>query len=464
MKLYNTLGKKTEPFVPLNKDKVLIYCCGPTVYNFAHIGNLRTYIFNDILRRILLYNGFPVKEVMNLTDVEDKIIKNIKKENLPLLQYTEKYTDYFFEDCKKLNIEDIEIYTKATDNIDKMQEIIEYLIKKGFAYESEDGIYYDIKKFKDYGRLSGVKLDKNSAWRVKKDEYEKETAADFALWKFWDEDDGNVFWEGKLAKGRPGWHIECSAMSIRYLGRHIDIHTGAVDLIFPHHENEIAQSEAYTGEKFVNYWIHPEHLLVNGTKMSKSLKNFYTLRDLEKIGFDPLSFRLMCVSTHYRSRMNFTIEELKKYEKTLQDIDSSIKALQALAELDGAIFNNDTEDVLRNFKEATDEDLNTPLAIKYFFEAVSLANKRIKEGAISKQEKKQILDAIDNMDSVLGIVPRYDVPNEVVAASEERKKLRSKKDWPGADKKREFIKQAGYNVIDIDEGRYALVKRRAYGE
>ena len=326
MRVYNTLNKKVENFKSLKEGLVTIYTCGPTVYNYVHIGNLRTFIFYDIVKRAFKLNDYKVKHVMNITDVDDKTIKGAMESRVSLKEYTELYTKYFMEDLEKLNIDMDTKFTKATDNIDEMQKIIAKLLKEGYAYEAEDGIYFKVSNFKDYGKLSGMHVDGNYS-RIKNDEYDKENASDFALWKYWDENDGEVYWEGRLKKGRPGWHIECSAMSMKYLGKTIDIHCGAVDLVFPHHENEIAQSESYSKQKFVDYWVHGEHLLVNGQKMSKSLNNFYTLRDLEKQGFNPLSFRLMVIDSHYRNKLDFNFENLKKYEKMLAKIDLSIKAL-----------------------------------------------------------------------------------------------------------------------------------------
>ena len=272
-KLYNTLTHKKELVKPIKDNQIAMYSCGPTVYDFAHIGNFRAYICSDILKRYLKYSGFKVKHVMNITDVDDKTIKGANKEGISLKEYTSRYEKSFFEDLETLNIDKADVFPRATEHIPEMVSIIKKLLKGRIAYKSEDGsVYYNISKFKDYGKLSHTKVKQlKEGARVKQDSYEKEEAKDFALWKAYDKEDGNVFWETEIGKGRPGWHIECSAMSIKHLGEHFDIHGGGVDLIFPHHENEIAQSEASTGKKFVNYWFHNEHLLVNGQKMSKSL-------------------------------------------------------------------------------------------------------------------------------------------------------------------------------------------------
>lgn len=308
LKLYNTLTRKKDVFKPLKKNKVGMYVCGPTIYNYVHIGNLRAYVFADILRRFLKESNYKIKEVMNLTDVDDKTIKQSQKDGKNLREFTEKYEKTFLEDIKKMNIEKPEILPRATNNIKQMVSLIKKLLEKGIAYKAKDGIYFSIQKFKDYGKLSKIKtknLKEGASNRVLKDEYNKDNANDFVLWKFYDKKDENVFWNTKLGKGRPGWHIECSVMSMRYLGKSFDIHLGGVDLIFPHHENEIAQSEAATGKKFVNYWMHNEWILVNGQKMSKSLNNFYKLSDITKEGYSPFDLRYLYLLTHYRKPLNF---------------------------------------------------------------------------------------------------------------------------------------------------------------
>jgi cysteinyl-tRNA synthetase len=316
LKLYNTLTRKKEAFKPIKKGKVGMYVCGPTIYSFAHIGNFRAYMSADILRRWLKFKGFGIKQIMNLTDVDDKTIRDSKRKGISLSKFTAKYSKIFFEDLDTLNIERAERYPKATDHIKEMAALVNALMKKGLAYRGKDAIYYSIEKFKDYGKLAHLeKAQLKPGARVKQDEYDKEHAHDFALWKLWDKDDGNVFWNveigGKPSKGRPGWHIECSAMSMKYLGPTFDIHTGGVDLIFPHHQNEIAQSEGATGKPFVRYWLHNEHLLVNGEKMSKSAGNFYTLRDLIKKGHDAMAIRYQLLATHYRQKLNLTDDALK---------------------------------------------------------------------------------------------------------------------------------------------------------
>ncbi|MBM3304085.1 MAG: cysteine--tRNA ligase, partial [Candidatus Aenigmarchaeota archaeon] len=312
IKFHNTASRKKEAFKPIQESEVRIYTCGPTVYSFAHIGNMRSYVFADILHRFLKWKGFRLNHVMNITDVDDKTIRDSRREGASLKEFTERYTKAFFEDLGTLNIERVEHYPRATEHIAEIVRLVEALLSKGYAYKGDDAIYFSIAKFKDYGRMAHLDMKGLKAGaRVSHDEYDKEHVSDFALWKFWDEQDGDVFWDTPVGKGRPGWHIECSAMSMKYLGHSLDIHTGGVDLIFPHHQNEIAQSETATGKKFVRYWMHNEHLLVNGKKMAKSAGNFYTLRDLIKKGNKPDAIRYLLLASHYRQKLNLTDEGLK---------------------------------------------------------------------------------------------------------------------------------------------------------
>ena len=455
MEIYNTLSKKVENFKALKEGLVTMYTCGPTVYNYVHIGNLRTFIFYDMVKRAFKFNDYKVKHVMNITDVDDKTIKGAIESRVSLKEYTELYTKYFMEDLEKLNV-DMDIkFTKATDNIDEMQKIIAKLLKEGYAYEAEDGIYFSVSKFKDYGKLSGMKVNGDYS-RIKTDEYDKDNAADFALWKYWDTNDGKVHWEGKLKKGRPGWHIECSAMSMKYLGKTIDIHCGAVDLIFPHHENEIAQSESYSKQKFVDYWLHGEHLLVNNQKMSKSLNNFYTLRDLEKQGFNPLSFRLLVIDSHYRNKLDFNFENLRKYEKLLGKIDLSIKALNKTKKYDEKEDSysriqtkQKVDNELQAFKEAVNNDLNTHEALQHFLSLLDLADEKTEKGKIDNKEFSALSNAISKMNGFLGVYIDYEIPQEMIALAEEREKKRKDKDFVAADLLRQRISENGYFIADL---------------
>jgi len=457
LKLYNTLTRKKEEFKEINKGHVSMYSCGPTVYNFAHIGNFRANIFADLIRRYLKYKGYNLKHVMNITDIDDKTIRDSKKENLSLKQFTEKYTKYFFDDLKTLNIEKFEVYPRATDHIKEMVELIKKLLEKGYAYKANDAIYYNIKKFKEYGKLSHLKIDELKAGaRVCQDEYDKEHVHDFALWKFWDKEDGDVFWETELGKGRPGWHIECSAMSMKYLGKTFDIHTGGVDLIFPHHENEIAQSEAATGKPFVNYWLHNEHLLVNNKKMSKSLGNFYTLRDLLKKGYSPRSIRYVLLATHYRQKLNFTFEGLKAAENSIKRIDEFMVKLKDIkTEKNNKEIYILIEKAKSDFEDAMDDDLNVSIALSVVFDFVKKINTFIMNENISKKDAEKAIKLMHNFDSVFGILKekkKDEISKEIEQLIENREKARKNKDYELADKIRNKLKQKGIILKDTKDG------------
>jgi cysteinyl-tRNA synthetase len=463
MKIYNTMSKKSEEFKAIKKEEVTMYCCGPTAYDFVHIGNLRTFVFYDIMKRVLTYEGFNVKQIINITDVDDRTIKKSRDANMSLRSYTEIYTKYFREDCSKLNILPASFYPKATENIADMQKLVMGLLKKEYAYESEDGIYYDIAKFKEYGKLSGIKLS-GAISRIKNDEYDKESASDFALWKKWDKNDGEVYWTGELPKGRPGWSIECSAMAMKYLGETLDIHSGAIDLIFPHHENEIAQSEAYTGKTFVNYWVHPGHLLINKQKMAKSLKNFYTIRDLEKLGFDPISFRLLVLDYNYRNTLDFDIETLKKYEKTLDGIDIDISAFKAIEiQLHGNENAAPIQDALKKFEKGISDDFDTHCALEAFFDLITIMNEKTSAGKVTKSFYVLAVEALEKMNAVLGIIKEYKIPQKIIKLAEERKNLRKENEWSKADEIRRLIKDAGFKIIDLINQNYLIIKDRKYG-
>ncbi len=445
LELYNSLSLKQEVFEPKDTDNVTLYSCGPTVYNYPHIGNYRAYIFADILKRYLKYKDYTVTHVMNITDVDDKTIRDSLAQNKSLKEFTEFYTAGFHADCDSLNIIKPDIEPKATDkdSIDGMVRIIEQLLEKGFAYKTADGsIYFDIAKDTEYGKLSHLVMDslkQNADGRLKKDEYDKENAQDFALWKAWDENDGEVFWETSIGKGRPGWHIECSAMSIDNLGENIDIHTGGVDLIFPHHENEIAQSECATGKPFVKYWMHNEHLLVDGAKMSKSLGNFYTLRDLVEKGVNPLAFRYWLYTGHYRTKVNFTLEAVKGSAVALERLYDAFKNL---GEDEGVIAPTYTD----QFKKYMDDDLNTA-------QAVALVWELVKDASVSNADKKATLLDFDRVFGFgLDSIQEDIIPEEIQTIVIEREKARLSKDWTASDELRDKIKGLGYEVKDTDAG------------
>ena len=460
VKFYNTLSRKKEIFKPIKEKEVRIYSCGPTPYNYAHIGNFRSYVFADLLRRYLEWKGFKVKQVMNLTDVDDKTIRNSRKEGVPLSQFTDKYIKAFFDDIRTLNIKLATLYPKATEHIKEMVALVQLLEKKGYAYKGNDGIYFSIQKFRDYGRLSGTSLEGLKAGaRVRQDEYDKAKAGDFALWKFWDKEDGDVFWETGLGKGRPGWHIECSAMSMKYLGITFDIHTGGVDLIFPHHENEIAQSEGATGKRFVNYWMHNEHLLVDGQKMAKSLGNFFTLRDLLAKGHSPKAIRYLLLSAHYRAKLNFTSEAMKSAEETVKGLENFVAGMRTVnGGRDNPEINKAISSAKKGFESSLDDDLNTPLALKSVFEMMKEIN-RI--GPASERDAKLVLDAVYEMDKVLGLglsemgkvwhSPEEAEPHarELIAKREEYRKA---KKWKDADSIRDSLRKKGIIVEDSEKG------------
>lgn len=460
LELYNSLSRQKEVFTAIDSQQVGLYTCGPTVYNYPHIGNYRAYLFTDILKRVLLKNGYHVHHVMNLTDVDDKTIRDSQKEGTPLLEFTERYTQGFYEDRDKLHIMPATIYTKATDYIKEMLEITEKLIVNGHAYQNDDGnVYFKISSDKEYGKLARIEqssLEENAGGRIKADEYEKENPQDFALWKAWDEADGNVFWEPKtligpdttLVKGRPGWHIECSAMSMKNLGETFDIHTGGKDLVFPHHENEIAQSECATGKQFVKYWLHNEWLLVDGKKMAKSAGNFYTLRDLILKGVDPIAFRYLMLTVHYRTPINFTWESLTASGIALERMRDHYREL-------GPIVGSTSAPHIDEFVEAINDDLNTP-------QALAIAWKLIKDDNIPHSQKKATLNEFD---LVLGLGLAHmkekvqeELPPEVLSLISERDTARAAKNWADSDRIRDEIEKLGYTVSDKEDK--TIVKKK----
>jgi len=467
IRFFNTLTRRKETFTPIEKRQVRMYTCGPTVYDYAHIGNFRAFLFEDLLKRWLEYRGYTVTHVMNLTDVDDKTIKGSQKQKISLEQYTEHYANAFFEDIKALTIKPATHYPKATDHIPEMVALIKQLIQKGYAYRSQDGsIYYAINKFKNYGKLSHIKVaDLQAGARVKTDEYTKEEAQDFALWKAWTKEDGDVFWETELGKGRPGWHIECSAMSMRYLGETFDVHCGGIDNMFPHHENEIAQSEAATGKKFVNYWLHNEHLLVEGRKMAKKFGNFYTLRDLLGKGYDPIVIRYLLLSTHYRAQFNFTFEALDAAGAAVERLRNFVRRLQ---DAKGKGSDGKVAELLRavqqGFGEAMDDDLNVSVALSSLFDFVREVNALLDAGVVSRNEADEAYALMKRFDSVLGVIGEVEgadaLPKEAEELIEKREEARKAKDWAAADALRVQLNEMGVVVEDTAQGvRWRLVKK-----
>jgi len=469
MKLFNTLSKQKEEFVPVDSKLVRLYTCGPTVYNFAQIGNFRAYVFEDLLRRWLKYQGFKVKQVMNLTDVDDKTIRDSQKEKMSLKAFTTKYANAFFEDVDALNIERAESYPNATDHIDEMVSMIQLLLEKGFAYKSDDGIYFSIAKFKSYGELAHIdtkQLKAGASGRVLSDEYEKENVADFALWKFWDKNDGDVFWETELGKGRPGWHIECSAMSAKHLTdafqkgkfhsekfKTLDIHTGGVDNLFPHHQDEVAQTEALVNKPFAKYWMHNEHLLVDGKKMSKSLKNFYTVRDIVGKGYHPLALRYLLLSVHYRQKLNFTFEALDGAVTAVQRLNDFVKRLGEVNASKGDSVSSIIEKAQKQFEVSLDDDLEISPALAAIFELMNSINKSMEEGKLSKADAKKVVAFMEQIDTVLGVLEQEEsLPKELELLLKERETARNTKQWERADELRDELKKHNIAVEDTPHG------------
>jgi cysteinyl-tRNA synthetase len=466
IRFFNTLTRRKEKFTPIEPDKVRMYTCGPTVYDYAHIGNYRAFLFEDLLKRWLEYRGFKVTHVMNLTDVDDKTIKGSQKQQIPLKQYTAHYTNAFFEDIKALNIKPADYYPKATDHIPEMIALVKKLIQKGYAYKAPDNsTYYAIKKFKNYGKLSHIKVAELKAGaRVKTDEYEKEEAQDFALWKAWTPEDGDVFWETELGKGRPGWHIECSAMSMKYLGETFDIHCGGVDNMFPHHENEIAQSEAATGKRFVRFWLHNEHLLVEGKKMAKKFGNFYTLRDLLGKGYDPIAIRFLLLSTHYRQQFNFTFEGLDATKGAIERLRNLMRRLQDADGKDsGGKVAELVHGVQAGFGEAMDDDLNVSVALGTLFDFAREVNALLDADVVSRSEADEVDTLMRGFDGVLGVIGEAEMeealPKEAEELIKKREEARKARDWARADALRLRLREMGVVVEDTSQGvRWRLEK------
>ena len=471
LELHNTRTRKKEPFVPIEEGKVKMYCCGPTIHGYAHIGNFRTFVFTDLMRRYLKYSGYEVYQVLNLTDIEDKIIAKSQAENLDALTFTKKYEKAFFEDMESLNIEKAELHPRATDPevMDKMAAMIEQMLEAGNAYKAEDGsIFFSIASFPDYGKFARIQVeDLRSGTRVKDDEYEKGSAADFALWKAWTPADGGCFWDQypALGKGRPGWHLECSAMGLLYLGEQFDMHLGGIDLLFPHHQNEIAQSECCTGKRFVNYWVHSEHLKVEGEKMSKSLGNFYTLRDLQDPAknssdkaWDPMAIRLCLLKVPHGSRLNFTFDELHSATANLTRLKGFLQRCQELRGEASATEHPLTQEAKKGFEEAMDSDLNTSLALAAVFGLVTEANKLFDgDSDVSAELASACISIFEKFETVLGL-RLFEVQPESELSEEEdqwlnaRQKARENKEWAEADRLRDVLLAAGITIEDSPQG------------
>ncbi len=462
MKIFNTETRTKEELVPSDDLHIRMYTCGPTVYNYAHIGNFRTYVFEDLLRRTLKFFGYKVTQVMNITDIDDKTIRGALAEKVSLKTFTDRYTKAFFDDLQTLKIEKVEHYPHATDFVPQMIDIVQGLLDQGVAYKGSDGsIYFAIEKFPSYGRLSHLHLDELKAGaseRVAADEYDKEHVADFTLWKAYDpERDGQIFWESPFGKGRPGWHIECSAMAMDILGKTIDIHVGGVDNMFPHHENEIAQSEAFTHQRFVRYWLHSEHLLVEHKKMSKSLGNFFTLRDLLAKGYTGVQVRYLLLQTHYRTQLNFSFAGLDAAAKSIERLGDFILRLRQIHQMTSSGL---VEPFLKHartlFTEALADDLNISPALAALFDLVREINVLCDADKVSKEEAQKVLYLLEQFDQVLAVLPletsAQEISNELQELLAQRESARASKNWKAADAARDQILASGYVIEDTPSG------------
>ncbi len=462
-KLFNTLTRSLQEFVPLDPagKRAGMYCCGPTVYDFAHIGNWRTFVFGDLVRRYLEFKGFEVQHVMNITDIDDKIIKRVRENKTSLRDFTSKFETAFFDDLKTLNCRHPHQTPRATAHLSEIVLLIENLVAREIAYKTPDGsVYFSIEKYRasghQYGQLVKLNFDEMRAGeRVRSDEYEKEAVADFALWKSRVPEDGEVFWPSPWGEGRPGWHIECSAMSMKLLGPSFDLHLGGEDLMFPHHEDEIAQSEGAEdqpkGQRFVKYWLHGAHLLVEGKKMSKSLGNFFTLRDLLAKGFTGREIRFLLLQAHYRETFNFTIEGIQAARASLMRIDECLTKLRELA---GSTKGAAEAAVIERFSSLLDDDLNISGAWGVIFDWVRDTNKRLAENKMDSASAASALATWDKFDSVLGIGPpvEQEIPAELTALLEARQAARKAKDFKRADAMRDELKAKGWIIEDTAKG------------
>ncbi len=457
LRLYNTMSRQLENFEPIKDNHVRMYTCGPTVYDFSHIGNLRTFLFEDILRRTLRHFGYSVTQVMNLTDIDDKTIRGALESDVSLREYTDPFVEAFFEDLATLRIEPAEHYPRATDYIPQMEQLVQKLLDDGTAYESDGSIYFRVGSFPTYGKLSGAKIQGNLAGaRIDADEYEKEDVRDFVLWKASKE--GEPSWETAFGPGRPGWHIECSAMAMSLLGQTFDIHTGGVDNIFPHHENEIAQSEGATGVPFANLWMHAEHLSVENEKMAKSRGNFFTLRDLIEKGFDPVVLRYLLISVPYRQKLNFTFDGLHAASQAIERICNAKRRLDnspAMAE--GSMAIDVVTSFQKDFRKALGDDLNTARALAALHTLMRQINTALDSSGISQTVRDALDIALDEADSVLSIFDRPSEESssddaEIAALVAERFQARADKEWARADAIRDQLTEMGIVIEDTPHG------------
>ena len=460
LRLYNTLTRKKDEFTPIKPGKVGIYSCGPTVYGPPHIGNYSSFMFADILKRYLRYRGYKVIHVMNITDVDDKTIRESKKAEKSLEEFTGEFADYFMTGMEKLNCIHADVYPRATKHVDDMARLVKTLLDKGHAYESQGSVYYRVSSFDDYGKLARLDpegLQSGASGRMDSDEYDRESARDFALWKGWSEDDAEICWETPVGKGRPGWHIECSAMSMKYLGKTFDIHTGGIDLIFPHHENEIAQSEAATGKRFVNYWLHRAFVNFEGEKMAKSLGNIYTLEGLADSPGGIAAYRYLITTGHYRAPVFFSHDNMRAAASGLNGLTELIERLKAFG--DDSQKENGAVDLVKKTRDEfiahMDDDLNTPRAIAAVHDMAREINKMIDSNSLSAGGKQEALTFMDEVNEVLGIFfdpEKRELTQEQKELIENRSQARKNKDWAEADRIRDVLLEQGIQVKDSPDG------------
>ena len=456
LQFFNSLKREKEIFQPIEKGKVGLYTCGPTVYDYAHIGNFRTFMFEDLLKRWLLHLRYDVKHVMNITDVDDKTIKKAKQMKVILSRITDKYTQYFMEDLRWLKMIPADIYPTATESVPKMISMIERLLEKGFAYSEDDGsVYFNISSFPNYGKLTQINISaQRTGDRVMEDEYDKDAPQDFALWKGWKEEDGEVVWDAPWGRGRPGWHIECSAMSSESLGDHFDIHCGGVDNMFPHHENEIAQSQCATDQPFVNFWLHSEFLMVDGGKMSKSLGNFYRISALKELGFTAQSIRYQLLAGHYRSKITFSIEKKHEGDKVVQRLSDFYNRLQKLNANESST--GSMPEAYSKFRDRMNDDLDSPQALAVFFDWMKTVNGKIDKNVITDSELGEAWEFLVVFDSVFGFIRNQDfeIPDKINLLLNKRQKARDEENWVESDLIREHLKEKGWMVDDSPDGQY----------
>ena len=458
IRFYNTLSRQKEEFIPLQPGKVGLYTCGPTVYNYVHVGNLRTFMFQDLLKKHLKFQGFSVSHVMNITDVEDKIIRTCRETGESLQSLTDRYTEAFFDDLETLGIELPDHTPRATGYIEPMVDMIKTLRERGHTYEVDGSVYFKIKSFENYGKLSHFDVDTlqgGASGRVDSDEYETEDVRDFALWKAYVEDDGDVFWETEIGKGRPGWHLECSCMSMGLLGESFDIHCGGIDLVFPHHENEIAQSEAASGKPFVKYWLHAAHLNIAGQKISKSLGNSITLRSLLDEGHDPIAIRWVLRATHYRQPSNFSEETLEAARQSVQRVRDFRQRLKEVSQTDGENLQTICDSCESTFKESLDDDLNISGALAAVFDFIKEVNRGLDQNTVGIDGARNALALMDKLDTVTGLLgdaPAEEVPERILEMVGQRQDARRDKDFAKADSIRDEMLDSGWILEDTPDG------------